>query len=155
MTMIESMVGKSGRKAFKATALGFAVIPLLRGGSGVLFGARNVPDDASIVNETVDSEYRFAHALWFAAAPALWWVTRDVDRRVDVMTGIAAAIALGGVGRSIAWTASGRPDHVFVTAIPLEVIGLPALAWWHRLLAQEACAAAVEENQNSGVAACG
>lgn len=141
MSVIGKFTSPKGKSAFTIAALGFSVIPFLRGGTGIVFGARNVPKDGSVVNETVDSEYRFTHAMWFAAAPALWWIVRDAERRSDVMIGVAGAIALGGIGRSVAWRVSGRPDHVFVTAIPLEVIGVPALALWNHAIASKAKAA--------------
>ena len=69
-----------GRRALQITLGVLSAIPFASGLAGMLGGPAALPGERSTVGPTVDNEYRFAHAFWFAAAPAIWSVLPRVER---------------------------------------------------------------------------
>lgn len=133
---MNSWRGDGGRRALQLTLGALAAVPLASGLAGMVLGASALPGDDSRVAASLDSEYRFASAFWAACAPALWWSLPRVEREAPLLRAVCGTVALGGVGRLLAWRASGRPHPVFVAALALELVGMPAvLAWQGRLAA--------------------
>jgi hypothetical protein len=123
-----------GRRGLQIVLGTLSAIPFASGLGGVFVGPRALPGDNTPVTANVDSEYRYAHALWFAAAPILWATLPRVERETTRLRVLSGAIVLGGLGRVAAWRSTGRPAPVLVGATALELIGVPALmAWQHRV----------------------
>jgi hypothetical protein len=101
-------------------------------------GADAVPGGRAALTPSVDSEYRYAHALWFAVAPVIWSSLPRVEENGRVLRAVSAAVFLGGLARVRSWQASGRPHPVFVGATALELIGIPAVAAWQTHVARVA-----------------
>jgi hypothetical protein len=130
-----------GRRALQITLGALACIPFASGLAGMLMGPRSLPGDRSQVGPSLDNEYRYAHAVWFAAAPLIWSTLPQVERQAPVLRAVCATVTLGGLARTLSWRRTGRPHSVFVGATALE-LGIPALLLWQGRVAKRARAGA-------------
>jgi Domain of unknown function (DUF4345) len=109
-----------------------AFIPAASGLAGVLFGPSTLPGGESDITATLDGEYRFTNTFWLATAPLIWSQLPEVGSDSPTLPLVMATVFTGGLARVLAWRRSGRPHPVFLPAIALELVGMPALAAWRR-----------------------
>jgi hypothetical protein len=88
-----------GRRGLQIVLGTLSAIPFASGLAGVLVGPRSLPGDNTPVTANVDSEYRYAHALWFAVAPILWATLPHVERETNRLRSVSGAVFFGGLGR--------------------------------------------------------
>jgi Domain of unknown function (DUF4345) len=124
-----------GRRAFQVTLGVLAGIPFASGLMGMVVGAGTLPGDASEVTATLDSEYRFINAFWFSTAPLIWSTLPRVEKETTKLRMIMAVVFAGGVARLISWRRTGRPHPVFLSALAIELVGMPVMAAWQSRLA--------------------
>jgi len=121
-----------GRRGLQITLGVLSLIPFASGLAGMVFGSRTLPGDTSSVQPTLDGEYRFVNAFWFAAAPAIWTTLPEIERKTTRLSVLLGTVLLGGVARLWSWRQVGRPAPVFLGVIALEFLGMPAVLAWQR-----------------------
>jgi hypothetical protein len=122
------------RRAVQITLGVLSAIPVASGLAGIIAGPRTLPGGDHEVSATVDGEYRFVNAFWLAVAPLIWSRLPRVEEDDPTLPLVATTVFVGGLGRLLAWRRSGRPHTLFLPAIALEILGMPALIAWHRRL---------------------
>ncbi|WP_138760416.1 DUF4345 domain-containing protein [Modestobacter altitudinis] len=127
--------GDGGRRALQITLGTLSAIPFASGLAGVVVGPGSLPRDRSRVEPSLDNEYRYAHAIWFAVAPLIWSTLPNVERQAPALRAISGTVFLGGLARALSWRRTGRPHPVFIGATALE-LGIPALMVWQRRVAE-------------------
>jgi hypothetical protein len=123
-----------GRRGLQITLGALATIPLASGLAGALLGPASLPGASGPAAPDVESEYRYSHAVYAAAAPLIWSALPRIERRGPLLRGVSGALFLGGAARLLGWRATGRPHPLLLGATALELLGPPVLvAWQHRV----------------------
>jgi hypothetical protein len=128
--------GRTGNRRLLQITLGILTgIPFVSGLVGMITGPTTLPGGESDVTPTLDSEYRFVMASWFAVAPVIWSTLPRIEEKTSTLRMAMGVVFIGGVARLISWRKAGRPHPIFIPAIVLELIGMPAIAAWQRHVA--------------------
>ena len=122
----------------KRTLGALAAIPLASGLGGALLGPASLPGNTGPLAPDVESEYRYTHAMYAAAAPLIWSTIPRVERQGALVRGIAGALFVGGAIRLLAWQKAGKPQPALIGAAALELVGAPVLVAWQRKVAARA-----------------
>ncbi len=125
-----------GRWGLQVTLGALSLIPFLSGLVGMLVGPRALPGTTGPLNPTADSEYRFVSAFWFATAPVIWSAIPHIEQRTSLVRLLTAVVFAGGLARLVSWRTTGRPHAVFIAAIVLELVGIPAVMAWQSRIAR-------------------
>ncbi len=88
--------------------------------------------DGAQVGASIDSEYRFYAALWFAFGIAALAVVPRVERATAAVRVLAGALFAAGLARAVAWIDVGRPHDLYLVLLALELAIPPLLVLWQR-----------------------
>jgi hypothetical protein len=102
-------------------------------GIGSLMGLAN-PTYSSITvfnGITLDNNLRFYAGLWVALGLAALWVAPLVAKGKALFRTIFLAVFIGGFGRVLSILFAGTPPPEFIAYAVLEIIGAPAIIYWH------------------------
>lgn len=119
------------RRAHLVTLAALGAVPVATGALGILTGPEGAPGGGP-TTASVDSEYRFVNTFWLAGGVTLWWSLTAPRERARTTRSILTLAGLGGGPRLLSWRRHGRPHPVFVGALALELVGMPAVVCWHR-----------------------
>jgi hypothetical protein len=123
------MTPSQNRRALQVCLGVVAAVPVASGLWGMIAGPAGLPGGQH-TTATVDSEYRFTNAFWFAAGLVVCWAIPQVERATVVLRVVLGTAFAGGLARLLAILAGGTPHPVFLGALVIELIGVPLLLVW-------------------------
>ena len=113
------------RQTFQAFLALFGVIVIAISVAHFVLGPRAIIGGTA-VNPTMAGEDRFFAGLLLCYGIALLWCSRDVQHKRTYINLLAAALFVGGLGRSLAVLLDGAPHPFYVAMLVLE-LALPPL----------------------------
>jgi peptidoglycan/LPS O-acetylase OafA/YrhL len=118
-----------------ATAIRLAaLVPLLAGGGGALFGPAFLGEAAG---PATTSHLRYLSGVLLGLGLVALWCAADLGRRRDVFAALCAAVALGGLARLAGLPADDPlPPWPHLAALVMELGVVPALWWASRRASQ-------------------
>jgi hypothetical protein len=115
------------------TAVSICVaVPILGGGTGVLYGAAMVGPLFANGPATgfADSHFRYLSGLLLAIGLGFLSTVPNIERRSGRFRLLAAIVFVGGLGRLLSLDMGGTSDASTVFALVMELVVTPALALW-------------------------
>ncbi len=129
-------------RTFKIVLSILTLIPLGTGLLDLVLGVRALQlldpllSTQALSNPSLDSQFRFAGAIWVGYAVLIVLIMSDFWRYATLLRILLVIIFVSGIGRAASMFQLGMPTPIFVGATLLELIGMPLLLWWHWLLEQ-------------------
>jgi hypothetical protein len=132
---MENYSRPGSRRALQIVLGVLAAVPLASGLYGMLAGAAAWPFDQDDVTATLDGEFRFTNAFWFAAGLVVFKAIPRVERPTGMLRAALGTVFLGGLARLLAIAVHGVPHPVFLGALFIELVGVPVLLVWQARVA--------------------
>lgn len=83
----------------------------------------------TVVNPTIDNEFRFFAVFWMSYGIFTFWVARNLTEEARFVPFIGLVFFIAGVARSISALVVGPPIPALYAAIAIELI-LPFFLWF-------------------------
>lgn len=123
------------RKLLQICILAGAGVPLLAGGSGMIFGTSMFGDMSDLSS---DSHFRYLSGLLFGIGVAFLHAIPTIERRTAYVRLLSAIVFTGGISRLAACLFVGVPELPMVLAIVMELVVTPLLCFWQARIAKRA-----------------
>jgi hypothetical protein len=105
-----------------------ALVPILAGAGGILFGAAMT--GASLSDAALDSHVRYLSGLLYAIGLGFWSTLRDIERRSRRFQLLTFLVFVGGLARLLGVLRVGWPSYPMLGGLGMELAVTPLLCWW-------------------------
>lgn len=140
----------AGRRSLQVFLAIVAAVPVASGLYGMVGGAAAWPFSQPHVTATLDGEFRFINAFWFAAGLVIYRTIPHIEHETTLIRAVLGVVFLGGLARLPAIVITGRPHPAFLGALALELIGVPVVLLWQSRLARACNTVQVSEPTGRG-----
>jgi hypothetical protein len=117
------------RRFLQAAVILLALVPVLAGIAGVVYGLR-IFDMHAGVSRDGDSQVRYLSGLLVAIGLGFWSTVPSIDAQGARFRLLTALVLIGGFARLYALARSGLPAGSMLAGLALELVVTPSLAIW-------------------------
>ena len=121
------------RRALQATVAVLSLIPLGFGAAGVWLGPGLVHGPN---NPDLASHFAYLSGIFFGLGLLFLATVPAIERNGALFRGLCALVILGGLARLETFAAVGPPSTPHCLALGMELVIVPALAFWQTSLAR-------------------
>jgi len=126
------MIGE--RRLLQITIALACLVPIVAGLDGVLRGAAMVSPGK--VTADLDSHFRYLSGIFLILGLAFASTIAAIERQAARFRLLGAMVVAGGLGRALAWVATGAPSLVHQLALVMELGVVPLLMLWQARIAR-------------------
>jgi hypothetical protein len=128
------------RRALQLTVTLLALVPILAGLTGILFGL-DLLDAHAGLSRTGDSHLRYLSGVLLAIGLGFWSTVPRIEAQGARFRLLTALVLTGGLARLYALALLGLPAAGMVGGLVMELLVTPGLACWREGLERRTCAA--------------
>ncbi len=110
-----------------------ALVPVLSGLSGVLFGFALTGDRTMSVS--ADSHFRYLSGLLLGIGLCFWSTIPSIEEKTTFFRFLTLVVVLGGLARLLGLWLTGVPSLTMTAALGMELVVTPALCLWQTRVA--------------------
>ncbi len=129
------------RRALQLTVSVLALVPILAGLAGILFGL-DLFDAHARLSRSGDSHVRYVSGVLLAIGLGFWSTIPRIDTEGTRFRLLTALVLTGGLARLYALALFGPPAIGMVAGLVMELLVTPGLAYWRESLERRAHASA-------------
>ena len=135
------------RQALQRVVAVVALVPVLSGFYGVLFGLNGI-GRSGLVDISADSHFRYLSGLHLGIGILFWTCVPGIEAKTKLFRFLTLVVALGGLARLLGLALTALPSLVMMAALAVELGVTPLLCLW-----QARVAARSADGAGTGIAA--
>lgn len=125
------------RRILQRTVAVVAIVPVLAGLYGVLFGIDGI-GGGTPVNVSADSHFRYLSGLLTGIGLLFFTCVPGIEDKSRLFRFLTLVVVLGGLARLLGLTLTGVPSLTMLAALALELVVTPLLCLWQMRVARQA-----------------
>ncbi len=123
------------RRILQRTVAVAAVVPVLAGLYGVLFGIDGI-GGGTPVNVSADSHFRYLSGLLTGIGLLFFTCVPGIEDKSRLFRFLTLVVGLGGLARLLGLALTGVPSLTMLAALALELVVTPLLCLWQLRVAR-------------------
>jgi predicted MFS family arabinose efflux permease len=125
------------RRFLQRTVAVVAIVPVLAGLYGVLFGIDGI-GGGTPVNVSADSHFRYLSGLLTGIGILFYTCVPGIEEKSRLFRFLTLVVVLGGLARLLGLSLTGVPSLTMLAALALELVVTPLLCLWQMRVARQA-----------------
>jgi predicted MFS family arabinose efflux permease len=125
------------RRFLQRTVAVVAIVPVLAGLYGVLFGIDGI-GGGTPVNVSADSHFRYLSGLLTGIGILFFTCVPGIEDKSRLFRFLTLVVVLGGLARLLGLSLTGVPSLTMLAALALELVVTPLLCLWQMRVARQA-----------------
>jgi len=125
------------RRILQRTVAVVAIVPVLAGLYGVLFGIDGI-GGGTLVNVSADSHFRYLSGLLTGIGILFFTCVPGIEDKSRLFRFLTLVVVLGGLARLLGLALTGVPSLTMLAALSLELVVTPLLCLWQMRVARQA-----------------
>ena len=122
------------RRFLQRTVAVVAIVPVLAGLYGVLFGIDGI-GGGTPVNVSADSHFRYLSGLLTGIGLLFWSCVPGIEGKTRLFRFLTLVVVLGGLARLLGLYLTGLPSLAMLGALAMELVATPLLCLWQARIA--------------------
>ncbi len=134
-------------RLFRFTVFALALIPILAGSAGIVYGAGFPGFAVEAASADLDSHFRFLSGVFLMVGIGFWSCALGLGDAVGRFRFLSLMVFTGGLARLVSLVVQGMPSTGHLSGLAMELIAVPVLVLWHVRLTRRATAAPLSDRR--------